>query len=247
MLGSNCKDCTFFNKEKRTCDQQQFFIDNGEAVFAPGFCRAYRSNKWAESKSKDIDLTSRLIEDSRFKYDLVLIYNKQDLDALDNSLRFNSLNSFCDRIIICDINTDRSSEEKKYIIQWFNFVSRNNKFFLDISLEKEDAIGNTIKRVNRLIKSKYFMVSPYNKIFSIKENVFMSSQVAITNSTRFVYWPFKNKIKLTSICPYNQNYGLYIDDVYKKLSGGENKFLETLRKEEQETGISLSSYMDVTI
>lgn len=245
MLGSNCKNCCFLDKEKRVCTQQQFSVDNGDAIFAPGFCRRYRSDKWAENKNGDKDLTSHLIEDSEFKYDLVLIYNEQNLDALDSSVRFNSLNSFCENIIICDVNTNRSTKERQDIIQWFSFVHKNNKFCLDISAEKEDKVDNTIKRINRLIKNRYFVVSQYKKIFSTKENVFMSSQVSLTNCTRFIYWPFKNNINLTSICPYNQQYGLYIDDAYKKLTQGENNFLETLRKEEQTTGISLSCYIDV--
>jgi len=254
MIASPCDNCCFF-KEKR-CSLNQFFITNKNCSFAPGFCKTYRSKKWAEGKDEN-KLTQLMVEDSKFYYDLIIIYDKDNVDELDQKLNWTAQHQkgICKRIIICDIIKNKTDEQKEKIVNWFKEKLKLDigiQLFLNVVLDCDKKIEQIIKDINNQIKENYFAVIPYNAAITR----YASLDVSGEKGSRYIYYPFIRRVAKNNdtpsycgnfIVPYGSVYGLYINDVYKKLTTNDKTFYENLRNEEALTGILLSKAMDIDI
>lgn len=261
MIASPCSNCCFFKNGK--CEQNQFFISTPKANFAPGFCLTYRSKKWAE-QNKDLSLVQlkeKAIEECKLEYDLIILYDLNDLNRLECNLRYNITHKLpgCRQVIICDIVSDETTEQKKEIVLWFNKIRKIEPFNkvsikLDLLIDSKETREQTIKRINHLIENKYFIVVRYD--FSLyKEHYFRDFKIT-SYKNRFVYWPFfchvgydqSNPANTGSfIVPYSSVYGIYIDNAYKQLTRNEKTFNENLREEEAFTGILLSCPINIIV
>jgi len=253
MIGGNCGNCVFFDKDKIKCNHDQFFISTGKGSYAPGFCRLWRSQKWSKNKKENLIQLSR--KESELNYSLIIIHNNDDhLKILENNLSYsycpalsstNKFNNPLRQIIIADTT---NKKDRSQIINLF----KNHKDIvkLDILIDnQEEKTANTIKRISCLVNHKYFIVVPSSKIISGRDNEIMINEIN-NKDTRFIFWPFINRLAQTIILPLQPFYGLYIKDSYNKLTQlTENPatFYENLKKEELSTGISLSCPIDVTI
>jgi len=245
MLASPCDRCVFFNKEKTKCAHHQFFISTPKSNFAPGFCRRWRSGKWAENKSSS-ELIQLSIQESRLTYDLVIIHSNDDnLGALKYSLHCNEHPGICKRVIIADVT--RKTDRSQVIDLFKNHKGIKN---LDVLMadHEEEKPAQTIKRIFKTIKEKYFVVVPSSKILA-RWNI--NDMVdAIDRDTRFIFYPFMSQIAETIIIPSQPVYGLYIANAYETLTRPTEvfkTFFERLKEEELSTGISLSCPLNVIV
>jgi len=251
MIASPCSNCCFFKDNK--CEHNQFYISTHKTNFSPGFCRLWRSQKWTENKKDNLIQLSR--KESELNYDLIIIHNNDDyLKTLESNLSYsycpalsstNKFNNPLRQIIIADTT---NKKDRSQIINLF----KNHKDLIKLDIltdDQEEKTANTIKRISNLINHKYFIVIPSSKIISGRDNEIMINEIN-NKDTRFIFWPFVNRLTQTIILPLQPFYGLYIKDSYDKLTQlTENPitFYENLKKEELSTGISLSYPIDVVI
>lgn len=244
MIASPCNLCCFLKDGK--CQQDQFFISTPKSNFAPGFCRKWRPNKWTEGKSPS-ELIQLSIEESKLNYALVIIHNNDDnLETLEKNLFINSTNNICKRIIIADVT--RKTNRSQIIDLFKNHKGPKNLDILVADHEEEKPI-QTIKRISRTIKEKYFVVIPSSKILTNEDNYLMIEEINNKN-TRFIFYPFINKLAQTIILSIVPFYGLYVTPSYKTLTQSTEipkTFLEKLKEEELTTGICLSCPLGVII
>lgn len=253
MIASSCDRCCHFKNGK--CLANQFYISSPKCSFAPGFCRTYRSEKWAENKNiSNESLVQLARKDSELNYDLVIIHNDDDnFKPLESSLLYshcpvlsttNKFNNPLKQIIIADTT---NKKDRSQIIDLFK--THKDLVKLDILVgDREEKTANTIKRISRLLNQKYFVVIPSSRIVSGRDNEIMINE--INKDTRFIFWPFMNRLAQTIVLPLQPVYGLYIKDSYDKLTQlSENPvtFYENLKQEELSTGISLSCPIDIII
>lgn len=255
MIASDCNKCCHFKDNK--CLANQFFINTSKCAYAVGFCRYWRSQKWAKNKNATQEKLIQLaIQESKLEFDLVIIHSDDDnLQSLGRSLTYSSypvspIDSYnipilCKRIIIADVT--RKTNRSQIIDIFKNHKGLKNLDVLVPSHEEEKP-EQTVKRISKTIKEKYFVVVPSNKILSGKDIITMTEEVN-DKDTRFVFWPFMNRIAKTIVLPFPQVYGLYITDAYKTLTRPTEAFrtfTENLREEEL-SGICLSCPVNVII
>lgn len=248
MLCSLCDKCCHFKDGK--CLANQFYIATPKNNLAPGFCRIFRDKRWAESKNTTQENLIQLSrKESELNYDLIFVHNNDDhLETLSNSLMVlsstNNFNNVCKRIIIAD--TTRKSDRKQ-IMSLFKSYKGPKK--LDVLVDgEEEKLQETIKRISRLLNQKYFVVIPSSRIISGRDNEIMINET--NKDTRFIFWPFMNRLAQTTILPLHPVYGLYIKPVYDKLTRlteNPTTFYENLQQEEITTGIRLSHPLDIEI
>lgn len=250
MLASPCSNCSFFKNNK--CEHNQFYISTPKVNFAPGFCRLYRNKKWAENKKEDLIQLSR--KESQLNYDLIIVHDNDDnLGSLENNLSYsycpalsstNKFNNPLKQIVIADTT---NKKDRSQIIDLFKIHKDLVK--LDILVDdREEKTVNTIKRISRLLNQKYFVVIPSSRIISGRDNEIMINET--NKDTRFIFWPFMNRLAQTTILPLHPVYGLYIKPVYDKLTRlteNPTTFYENLQQEEITTGIRLSHPLDIEI
>lgn len=254
MLASPCDNCCFFKDKK--CLQDQFFITNEKCSFAPGLCKMYRPQRWAEGKDQQ-KLTQLMIEDSKFSYDLIVIYDKDNINELNQKLNWTAQHEegICKRIIVCDIIKNKTDEQKEKIVNWFKEKLKwgiKIQLLLNVVLDYDKKIERIIKDINDKIKENYFAVIPFN----VSINRYATLDVSSDRSSRYIYYPFVRHIAKRNdfphgtgsfIVPYGSVYGLYVNNVYKKLTTNDKTFYENLRDEEVLTGILLSKELDIGI
>lgn len=257
MIASPCSTCVFFDKEKIKCEHFQFFISTPKSAYSPGFCRLWRSQKWSDNRNTTRDNLVQLSRnEAKLTYDLLIIHNSDDhLDTLENHLMYNlcpalsSTNKFqniCNRIIIADVT--RKSDRKQIMNLFKQHKGKKNLDILVTGHEEENP-SQTIKRLSRTIKEKYFVVIPSSYILSSRDNEMMVNEIN-NKDTRFIYWPFKMKLAQTEILQLQPVWGLYIAGSYDKLtqlSEVPKTFYENLKQEEITTGIQLCCPVDVAI
>lgn len=232
IIASPCESCCFLNERK--CSLNKFSIDNGKTIFAPGFCRLFRSKEWGRQNA-DLDLIKlerKARSESAFKYDLIILFDniKNTIDELKLSLYVNHLE--CKQIIIADITKQKN--DKRDIIDIF----KNKKDYtiiplkLDILLDKNESIDQSIRRISKLCNEKYFVIIPCGKQVLSHENYNMCMEIN-EKDTRFIHWKFKNNTNIL--------YGIYIKSSYDKLMSLYNESFENiLIREEEQTNLLLS-------
>ncbi len=237
MVGSPCLSCCFLKDRK--CFLNKFCVDNGKTIFAPGFCRLYRPQKWGE-QNKDLDLIKlerKARSESAFKYDLIILFDntKNTIEELKNSLCIDHLE--CKQIIIADIT--KQENDKTEIINIFKDRQRYTviPIKLDILLDMSETIDQGIKRISKLCNEKYFVIILCGKQILSHENYNMCMEINEKDS-RFIHWKFKNYTNIL--------YGIYIKSAYDKLMNLYNESFENiLIKEEESTNLLLSGYCNV--
>jgi len=254
MIASVCDHCCHIENGK--CLANQFYISTKKGSYAPGFCRFYRSMPWGENQkpSQDISLIQLAKKESELSYDLIIIHNNNDhFKTLENNLLYNSCpalsstNKFYNplkQIIVADTT---NKKDRSQVIKLFQQHKDVVKLDVLVSGEEEKP-AKTIYRTSKLVKEKYFIVIPSSVILSGRDNEIMINE--INRDTRFIYWPFMNKLASTSILPLQTVFGLYITSSYKKLTEpreAPKTFYEILKEEEIGTGISLSYPLDIVV
>lgn len=156
---------------------------------------------------------------------------KNTIDELKNSLCIDHLE--CKQIIIADVT--KQENDKGNIIDIF----KNKKDYtvipvkLDILLDKDETKDQSIRRISKLCKEKYFVVIPCEKQISSGQNYRMCIEIN-EKDTRFIRWFFYNDC----------GYGIYIKQAYDILTSKySNPFADILSNEETSTGIMLSCYV----
>jgi len=217
----------------------------------------WRSQKWNDV-NKDLalpQLKEKSRKESELSYDLIIVHSSDDhFKVLENNLSYNScpalsstnkFNNPLKQIIIADTTNKKDRSE---IIDLFKTYKGPKK--LDVLVtEEEEKPANTIKRISRLIKEKYFVVIPSSKVLSGQDNKTMINEIN-NRDTRFIYYPFMNKLAQTIILPLQPIFGLYLKPSYSQLTQLTEipkTFYERLKEEELSTGISLSCPIDITI
>jgi hypothetical protein len=215
----------------------------------------WRSQKWNDV-NKDLalpQLKEKSRKESELNYDLIIIHNNDEhLKILESNLSYsycpalsstNKFNNPLRQIIIADTT---NKKDRSQIIDLFK--NHKDLIKLDILINNEEKLQQTIKRISNLVIEKYFVVIPSNKILSGRDNELMINE--IDKNTRFIYWPFMNKLGQTIILPLQPIFGLYIKNSYDKLTQLEEipkTFYERLKEEEISTGISLSCCLDIVV
>lgn len=233
MIGSDCKSCPFLKERK--CSLGLFSVDNGKTIISPGFCRMWRPQNWKE-KNRDLDLTQlerKARSESAFKYDLIILFDnaKNTTEELKNTLSISHLET--KQIIIADISKQENNRTE--IINIFRDREKYTSIpvKLDILLNKDENIDQSIRRISKLCKEKYFVIIPCGKLISSQDNYKMCIEIN-EKDTRFIRWFFYNDC----------GYGIYIKQVYGILTTKySNPFIDILSNEEISTGIMLSCYV----
>jgi len=255
MIVSICDRCCHIENNK--CLADQFYISTPKNNLAPGFCRIYRSIPWAKNQksSQDISLIQLAKKESELSYDLVIIHSSDDhLETLKNNLSYNSCpalsstNRFYNplkHIIVADTT---NKKDRSQVIELFQ--QHKDVVKLDVLVNgEEEKPTNTINRIVKLVKEKYFVIIPSSKILCGRDNEIMINEINNRDS-RFIYWPFKTKLAQTEILPLQPIWGLYIKNSYDKLLEPRETpktFYEILKEEELSTGISLCCPLDIII
>jgi len=152
-------------------------------------------------------------------------------------------NDYIGKIIIMDVTG--FGKRLNTCLHYLNkYNSQNHKvpIIVDSSAQHETAeqMQETIRRVSKQIKSKFFLVIPCGtKIIHPHSLIDLINDVR----SRVIHWDFPRKIKFTKVISCIIDCGLYITVPYRSLiakSEGKVTFTQQLKLEEEETGIRLS-------
>lgn len=251
MLTTACDKCCFFSSDKG-CSLHNLCISDDNGVLTPGYCRQCRSHKWIQKQTiTSLSELRRKIEEenslANSKMDVLIHFDesKHTIESLQETME-NLLDAYSDyigKIIIMDVTGfgDRSNTCLAYLNK---YNSQNNRIplMIDSSAQHEtvEQTQETIRRVSRQVKYKFFLVIPCGRMI-----IHPHSLIDLVNDvrSRVIHWNFPRRIKSTRIIPYVIDYGLYITVPYRSLiakSDGKLTFTQQLKLEEEETGIRLS-------
>jgi len=258
MITTGCEGCCFFaeNNRGRGCAIQQFCMSTDERlVVAPGYCRKCRSRKWAKKQgTTDIhELEKAVDKENRLSFELIVVFDEAQntIDDLVYTLGATWYHEHATRVIIADISGfgDRDNIALQYL------RTRDHKVptIVDSSVEHEllSDRPETIRRVVKQVRSKFFMVIPCG--FSLCNIDWLATNVQAANN-RVIRWSFPSVVGSTVLVPKNSCNGLYITEPYRTLSRKaitqsysdesdeprDRSFLEQLDKEEQESDMCLT-------
>lgn len=240
MFSTPCQECSFFNKEQKICNADEYIEIN---LTAPGYCRMF--NK--ENLTK-IDAVKKCQFDN---FDLMIIYHDDihNINDIKTTIKnFNHIKNKINNIIICTQN--KTQEKNKDLISYFSkhvdkktYKNLRLVFIANKEIKTEEIIHEGLCTY---AKSNYVLVLESGDEFiglekfknSINNNLF----------SRSVFWqfPIRYNDTLTLFWEKNNPYGLYIKDGYKTLGGthkdGDGKlhtYINKLNSIEHESGINL--------
>jgi len=247
MITTNCEKCCFMGENKQ-CILSQFSIDQNGKRVAPGLCRLSRSEQWKNKQDdKSVEsLTREVLKENELKFDLIVLFDEtqHDMHSLENTLDNDWYEDCANRIIIADttgINCKRKNMAFEYINNW----DRKTPIYVDSSAEQEPVScrENTIKRISKMVKSKFFMTLPAGKK---PKNIKSLQDVVQYRACRTIYWPFPFACAGTFAILDQNIYGLFMTCAYRSITkkDGTKSFSDILREEEKETGLKLSWVCD---
>lgn len=249
MITTGCEGCCFLkqdNKGKGCVLGQMSAVKDGK-VYAPGYCRSCRSQKWAKKQNEtDIQtLYDNTLKENSLKFDLLIVFDEDYNDVIDLETTLNSdwYIGYARKIIIMDVTGFGNREN--FALQYLKSKEHSVPTVVDSSVlyESSDQRDATIRRVSSQVTSPFFMVMPAGKKL-IKLNA-LSNMISLTPS-RVIHWSFPFVVGSTIIIPNKLHYGLFITVPYKSLMKlpETESFTKQLEKEETETMMKLSWLCD---
>lgn len=247
MCSTPCQECSFFDKNKKTCKAFNHVNDN---LTAPGFCRMF--------SKEEISVIEAIDKSSLKTFDLLLIYNDdiQTIEDIKSTLDFLEIDkSKINNLIICSSN--RVVEKDQELLDFLKETLKKNifkniriTFMIDKGLTTEEIIHEGISTHAR---SDYVLVLEAGDDILLFHNVVDKINGESGYRSNSVFWqlPIRYGVKFTLFHAKNSPYGIYIRSAYKNLGGthkdGEGKvhtFINKLSNIEHQFGINLLWFTD---
>lgn len=245
MITTGCEGCCFLKKDEKGngCALRQVCVVKDGQVYAPGYCRLCRSNKWAKKQdTKDfIELNKIASEERTLKFDLLIFFDEAHNTVVDLEKTLNSdwYLEYAKKIIIMDVTG--FGKRKNLALQYLNSREHPIPIVIDSSTEHESVKerSDTIRRVSQQVDSDFFMVIPAGNVM---QDLTIFARMIKYVPSRVIHWSFPFTIGSTAIVPLELNYGLFITQPYRALtkSPQAESFTIQLKKEEAETEMGLT-------
>lgn len=245
MITTGCEKCCFLNRDDRGkgCVLGQITSIKDDQVYAPGYCRLCRSNKWSNKQNtKDLkELTKLVIEEQTLKFDLLIFFDEANntLKDLERTLASDWYVEYAKKIIIMD--TTGFGKRKNLALEYLNSKKHSIPVTIDSSVAHESVTerAQTIRRVSKQVDSNFFMVIPSGKMI---RNLKMFATMIKYVPSRVIHWSFPFTIGRTAVVPLELEYGLFITAPYRILTQSHKaeSFTDELRSEEKETEMGLT-------
>lgn len=220
MLNTRCNNCVFLDKQRHCCLANRFCLKQDKIIYSPGYCRMFREQKWAKNTKEIQKLLNRAQKECEFYYDLVLLFNEyntiSDLHkTVVSSLSFANTKNI---IIVCNHIQDKSTYQK--II---NFCKRMQKDVNCMVKFSTEYLSNEqlLQLVSTNIKSRYFLCMYSGKflVTTHSEQVHDKIRNYINHrSGNEMMWLIKERVAHSNLTFTHTVDGIYITDLYKKLS-----------------------------
>lgn len=245
MITTGCEGCCFLRQDDngKGCDAQQLCELKDGQMFAPGYCRVCRSNKWA-SKQDEAGITNllhRTIEENELKMDLLVLFDEtvHTIENLKRTLGIDWYVKYTRNVIIVDVTG--FGERKNLALQYLESREHSVPTVANSSVYHESIVEReaTIRRISTKVTAPFFMTIPAGNIVS---NMPLLAKTVQFVPNRVIYWSFPVMMGMTIIAPTNAHYGLFITKPYRTLtkSPESEPFSKQLVAEEAEMGMRLS-------
>jgi hypothetical protein len=245
MITTGCEGCCFLKQDikGKGCSIHQLCAIKDEKIFAPGYCRMCRSNKWAakQGTTELAKLHQKVLDERKLKFDMLVFFDEatNNLSDLKRTLDSDWYSRYAQRIIIMDMTG--FGNRQNLALQYIKHQSHTTPIVVDSSVAHESIHqrGETIRRLSKQITAPFFMAIPAG---SLPNNFDSFARMIQHIPSRVIHWSFPFTIGATAIVPNQLQYGLFITKPYKELmkSPETESFTGRLRKEEKETEMGLS-------
>jgi len=245
MITTGCEGCCFLKQDDKGkgCILRQVCASKDGQVFAHGYCRMCRSNKWAKQQTDTTiqTLYKSVIEERALKFDMLVFFDEAINNIANLELTLNSewYVKYAQKIIIMDVTG--FGNRKNLALQYVKSREHPVSITVDSSVENESVNqrGDTIRRLSKQVTAPFFLAIPAgNEI----RNFDMFAKMVQHVASRVIHWSFPFTIGTTAIIPEQLNYGLFITAPYRAMMKfpEAKSFSDQLRQEEIETKMGLS-------
>ncbi len=245
MISTGCEGCCFLQDDdsNKGCALMQLCLEKDGKIFAPGYCRSCRSQKWVtEQGTQDTkDLHKKVIKERELKFDLLVTFDEAQntIDDLRKTLCSDWYRRYVSKIIIMDVTGFGSRNNTA--LQYLKSKEHTIPMVVDSSTEHEtpQQQEDTIRRLSKQVSSPFFLVVPAGLVVN---NIDKLAIIVQQVPSRVIHWSFPTTIGATVMVSNKLQHGLFITAPYVALTKFQESstFTKRLRIEEDETQMGLT-------
>jgi hypothetical protein len=224
--------------------KQACFIQD-DRIFAPGYCRRCRSNKWARKQEGFPNvgkLFDKVTEENELKFDMLVFFDEalHSIESLDRTLGTGWFVPYAQKAIIMDVTG--FGKRKNIALQYIQGCKKPIipcRVDSSVACESFSQRECTIKRLSTQVTAPFFLTIPAGNM--IKNMDLLAKNVQYVPS-RVIQWTFPMIVGSTVVVPAMSHCGLFITKPYMALTKKTEAkvFSEQLTIEEKETEMGLS-------
>ncbi len=243
MWATPCEHCIFHRSDAGECGVGQHCVTDQDKTEAPGFCRLFRTDKWANQHldyAGDYEALAR--QEAEFRYAAVVLFDERRHSAehLERTITGLEREPRYGQIIIVDMTGLKGSNGVVRVYQ------KGRAWHAPVHLERiAERVTDShiaVQFAAKLIQQPYFLVVEAGQ--TIEGLAEFATHVRDVDS-RVVYWCFpilRGRTQVTE--PFNGG-GVYITQAFRQLGGNrKNPFFLKLRTIEEQLGILLTWTFD---
>jgi len=248
MWATPCERCIFHRSGTTKCQVGQYCVAHGDkteaaGTGAPGFCRLFRSDRWARKhvdQADDYEALAR--QEAEFRYAAVVLLDEQRHSAehLERTITGLEREPEYDQVIVVDMTGLNGSNGVARVYQkgraWHAPVH------VERIVERVTDSHTAVQFAAKLIREPYFLVVEAGQ--TIEGLAEFATHVRDVDS-RVVYWCFPILRGRTQVAEPFHGGGVYITQAFRQLGGNrKNPFFLKLRTIEEQLGILLTWTFD---
>lgn len=243
MWATPCEHCIFHRSDTKKCTVGQHCITTDGRTEAPGFCRLFRTDKWAERHTDHKDDYGTLArQESAFRYAALVLFDERRHSAehLERTIAGLEREHAYDRMIIADMTG--VDESRGVGLTYLRSREWRGPAHVERLVERCTDNHAAVQFAARLVKEPYFVVVGAGP--AVEGLAAFAAHLRDVDS-RVVFWCFPVLRGRTQLVEPFSAGGVYITQAFRQLGGNrQDPFFLKLRTIEEHLGILLTWTFD---